>query len=283
MRPTIAHILATASLLLCLPAAAQQPTRMWQPATILEEGVAAHVAAVETDAGATRVTLVLPQGSTLALPASTIASDEDDRRHQLLRVDGAQPGNAVTATDSSRTIVLIFEPLPRPTRLFDIVLSPGQRWMGIHSGVRTLRLPASRPQFDGDAELPDSVADVLRANALTQLLDDDSLRATVQGRLPLFHDYVAWKWHLTPHAVFLLSRAHDRIAPEPEQPPTTKAATAEPRPLLRTLPRAPQPRRNIFQRIFGGKSQPSTSGKTPRRTSHPLSPFEQKMLQERRK
>ena len=263
-----------AFLLLCffflatLPALAQRAVQMWQPTAILATGGCGTVTQVEFSETETSVTL---DCSIVQVPVTTYASDEYDHHYSLLRTE--QRDNAT---------VLVFSALPITTRLFDLCMSRSCRWMGLHSAVRGMRLPVAHPTFDDSAAVPDSITEVLAVNALSDLLISDSAYLAVKDQLPLFRDYVVWKWHLSPHAAYLLQRSHEWVV---QQDPQTTAAPIKEKShiVLRSLPRAPQPRRNLFQRLFGHKEEvPSATSKSSQH-SRPISRFEQKMLQELKK
>ena len=261
------------SFLLCMPSAAQE---MWNPEPILTTDSVLHLIAVELGTQETRVTFLLtsPSGSVesspfTSIPAAAFASDEAAIRHPLLRNE--QHGDS---------LILIFDALSQNTRLLDIEIPDGRRWVGIHSTLRALHLPTARPHFDEHAIVPDSIDAVLRANDLSAFLSSDAVYISIHRRLPLFRDYIAWKYHLTPHQVFLLQRSYEKratsasfeerektLSPFPqkgERHPSLTGGTgsgASPR-ALSTLPRGPKPTRKELKR---------------------LSKFEQKMLQEQRR
>jgi hypothetical protein len=251
--------------------------QMWQPSAILSTVPTLHITAVTL--GEEETVIVLhPRGLLTGVPETAYLSDEADRHYPLLR---AEP------TDT--TLTLIFKALPQDTRLLDVMLDDSRRWMGVHSGIRNLRLPAAHPQFDADATLPDSTAAIVQASTLEDILADDSIYAAVKRQLPLFRDYVVWKWKLTPHAAYLLHRAHEHLAlmrqaspgvaslADPSPPPRDSAANA---PFRKQLPHGPKPRQpNLLQRLFGRKTKAAPANSHPR----PISRFEQKMLQEMRK
>ena len=123
---------------------------------------------------------------------------------------------------------------------------------------------------------------------LEEMLTDDTLYAFVRQQLPLFRDYVAWKWKLAPHEAFLLQREHEHL--EQMRNGQTASGTHDPAqphdsvplpPIRRQLPHGPKPPRpNLLQRLFGHKEEGTPpNSKRPRPVSH----FEQKMLQEMRK
>ena len=215
--------------------------------------------AVEPGGSETRIRLHASPG--WAASPSAYLSDEADRRHLLLRSES-----------EGDVMLLTFEALPKATRVFDLVLDGQHRLMGIHSAVRGLRLSASHPRYDERAATPDSILAIIRAAASAASVSG-SAPLTPQA-LALYRDYVAWKWHLTPHEVFLLQREL-RPAPAPfcqggEASGRKPGGSAQPTPLpdgrgsrvgLSSLPRAPKPTRRERKRF---------------------SRFEQKMLQEHR-
>ena len=246
---------------------------MFQPEVIVETGGDEQIVSVEL--GQTETRLHLHHGNndaTWTIPPTAYLSDETDRHHTLIRIDR-----------QDEDIMLVFEPLPMTTRIFDLVGDEQHRWMGVHSGVRSLQIPNVRPEFNGDAEIPDSIERIIRSNSLTEQLSDDSIYMALKNRLPLFRDYVAWKWKLTPHEAYVLRRAHERPMTDMAKVPATTIQT--PTKSVRTFVnnRMPQPRQSFFQRLFSKKKKeekdpPATSSHKPR----PLSRFEQKTLQETR-
>ncbi len=148
--------------------------------------------------------------------------------------------------------------------------------MGIHSGARALQLPTLNPRFDESAVVSSDMEEILRVNALTELLSSDSVYAAISRQLPAFRDYVVWKWKLNAHQAFLLRKGQKRPTPDPSRQGGAssglKEGGAQPLPSLkrgvgggsssslRTLPRAPKPTRKELRRF---------------------SKIEQKMLQER--
>ena len=234
---------------------------MYQPRALLSAYDAEKLVAVELGEWETRV---VAHALGWDVPAATFASDEAGRHYSLLRIE-----------ERGTDLVLVFKPLPQTTRLMDIVFEGTQRqWVGIHSGTRSLQFPSIRPRFDENATLPDSIKAVLRANALADLLSSDSLYTAVYRQLPTFRNYIAWKYKLTAHQVFLLQRETERNRPvsdastgDERQRSTSSQAGGSSRAgasesSLRTLPRAPKPTRRQLKR---------------------LSRFEQKMIQEQRR
>lgn len=247
--------------------------RMWQPQAIAQMGTTQRIAAVELATLETRITLISPQGHDILPTEAAYASDEADCHYPLLRVE-----------HHDSTLVLVFRALPQDTRLLDIVADQNHRWMGVHSAVHGLRLPRIRPLFNPDAVLSDSVEAVLHANALASELASDSAYAVLAPRLQMFRDYVAWKWHLTPHAVYLLQRLHEHPADHRSAACTSTDTTVVGTPSrpLPSLPHGPRARKpNFFQRLFGTKKENTRKKEaTGKSRPRPLSRFEQKMLQE---
>lgn len=245
---------------------------MFQPEAIIETGGGGSIAAVEL--GQTETRLRLQNGGSDAMwtvPSTAYLSDEADSHHPLLRIDTL-----------NEDIVLVFEPLPTTTRIFDFIADERHRWMGVHSAIRSLHIPTVRPVFNPDAEIPDSIERIIHTNSLTELLVDDSIYTTLKDLLPRFRDYVVWKWKLTPHEAYVLRHEQERPMTEVVRVPTATLQT--PTSSARTFvnSRMPQPRQSFFQRLFSKKKKEE---KNPPVTSHkprPLSRFEQKMLQETR-
>ena len=243
-------------LLLCLPLSGQE---LWQPTPILTTDGTAQLVAVEL--GRSQTCLTFRCLRPWQPSADTYLSDERDRHHRLLRTEAR-----------GSDLLLYFDALPRATRLLDFEGGQGHRWVGLHSALRAVHFPTLRPRRDEHAILPDSIGDLLRANDLSELAASDSAYAAVQRQLPLFRDYIAWKWHLTPHQVFLLQRSHESYRPAASsarpagtiQGDDSSAGTAvlpSRQEEIRSLPRAPKPSRRELKRF---------------------SRFEQKMLQEQR-
>lgn len=245
-------------LLLCLSLSGQE---LWQPVPILTTDGTAQLVAVELGRSQTCLTFRRLQPWTPS--AEAYLSDERGHRHRLLRTE-----------ERGSDLLLYFDALPQATRLLDFEGGEGHRWMGIHSALRTIHFPPVRPRMDEHANLPDSIQTLLRANDLTALATTDSAYAAIQRQLPIFRDYIVWKWHLTPHQAFLLQRSQERHSPATASPPNHRGAEIrnESAPTqanrlpahaeeIRSLPRAPKPSRRELKRF---------------------SRFEQKMLQEQR-
>lgn len=259
--------LIIATLLLCaseLRAQKRPDVQMFQPRALLSAYDAEKLVAVELGEEETRVVIHPLEWE---IPAATYASDEADGHHALLRIE-----------QQGEELVLVFEALPQTTRLLDIVFEgTSRRWMGIHSGARALQLPTLNPRFDESAVVSSDMEELLRVNALTDLLSSDSVYAAIIRQLPAFRDYVVWKWKLNAHQAFLLRKGQKRPTPDPSHQGGAssglKEGGAQPLPSLRggvgggsssslrTLPRAPKPTRKELRRF---------------------SKIEQKMLQERR-
>ena len=259
--------LIIATLLLCaseLRAQKRPDVQMYQPRALLSAYDAEKLVAVEFGEGETRVEIHPLEWE---IPAATYASDEADVHYALLR-----------AEQHGENLVLVFEALPQTTRLLDIVFEgTPRRWMGIHSGARGLQFPTLKPRFDESATVPADIEEILRVNALSDLLSSDSIYTAISCQLPAFRDYVVWKWKLNAHQAFLLRRGQNRPTPDPSRDGGERLRTASfqagGRPSLtggvgggssssslRTLPRAPKPTRKERRRF---------------------SKIEQKMLQER--
>lgn len=248
------------------------------PISILSTEASLDLISVELGRGQTRICLSSAQQ--LVFPQTAYLSDETDQHHPLQRV--------VAQGD---TVILFFDPIPQVTRVFDMILDESHRLMGIHSSLRILHFPSSRPQFDEHAIVADSIRAIISANDLSSLsflknplgsstpanLSSEETVLTPQ-RLALYCDYIVWKWHFTPHQAYLLqqsiqrnrtvpasstSTSHDALVTGGSTSSTSSPPAAHPNKdvLLRTLPRAPKPTRRERKRF---------------------SRFEQKMLQEQR-
>lgn len=234
---------------------------MFQPEPIISSGGAGRITAVELAPTETRVRLH-SEGDSAAwmIPQTAYLSDEQDRHHPLLRLEA-----------EDKDVILVFEALPTATRVFDLVGDEHHRWMGVHSGVRSLHLPSVRPLFHADAEISDSIGRIIRENSFKEELSNDSVYAAMANRLPQLRDYIVWKWKLTAHEAFILRREQERPLPEAAKSAATAVTSTTPHTRTFVNSRMPQPRQTFFQRLF--------SPRKPR----PLSRFEQKMLQENRK
>lgn len=246
-----------------------QVIAMVQPEAIVSTGDAAIVA-VELAREETRVRLqCLSEVAPWTPPPTAYLSDETRGRHALRR-----------AVVEDRELVLAFEPVPASTRVFDLIADDAHRWLGVHSGVRALHFPATRPQFDEDAKIADSIAKIIHENALVEQLADADFYASVKTRLPLLRDYIAWKWKLTPHEVFVLAREMNQNGASPNSSPAGNGSHTATR-SLSSLPAAPKEQGGLLSRLFKkkGTAPPPSAAVEPRKV-RPLSRFEQKMLQE---
>ena len=243
-----------------------QALTMFQPEAILQTSDAGSIVAVEMARQETRIRMHHDESRTLSM--DSYLSDEADRHYALRHID---------SVDADR--VYVFAPIPTTTRIFDII-SGRYRWMGVHSAIRTLRFPVARPQYDEAAILPDSIERILRHVSMEEAWDDEEWYRSVKDRLPQYRDYVAWKWRLSPHAVYQLRRLQERTPQTATSSILSQSSTTF---IPYTPPTRPR-RKNFFQRLFGRSKHseepvaPSTSQQKPR----PLSRFEQKMLQESR-
>ncbi|MBR0272905.1 MAG: hypothetical protein IJQ59_02290 [Bacteroidaceae bacterium] len=246
-----------------------QALTLFQPEALLETRGGGRIVSVEMARQETRVRL--HHEDSLTLPAGTYLSDEADRHYALQRIE-REGGDRV----------YIFNPIPTTTRIFDII-AERQRWMGVHSAIRSVRFPVVRQKYDDSAVIPDSINQLIHDVSLEAFLDDEEWYHAVKSRLPLYRDYVAWKWQLSPHAVFLLRRLQERI-------PQTVASSISPISSKSSAtfipysePQRPR-RRNFFQRLFGRskRTELPVSPDVPQQKPRPLSRFEQKMLQESR-
>ena len=152
-----------------------------------------------------------------------------------------------------------------------------------------MRFAEVHPRYDDHAIITDSIASFLHVVSLEGLLADDSLYASVKTRLPLYRNYVAWKWKLTPHEAFLLRRMQERspqsISSGQANTPSQRSVSSLP---TQQFTQVSRPKRgNFFQRLFGRfkKKEDTTSpaSAATQQKPRPLSRFEQKMLQESRK
>lgn len=250
---------------------------MFQPEPIIDTG-RGRIAAVEFTDSATLLRLHATVASdTLWLGSSGVyLSDESDARYPLRHV----------ASDGS-SLLLTFAPLPATTRIFDVIGDDAHRWIGVHSRVRSLRLPTAHPKYDADAKIADFIEEIIHRYSVETLLRDDTLQARVRPRLPLLRDYVVWKWKLSPHEAFVFARNHQRYAETSVPTAGTRTAHAmggtTGQRTLDEIPAAPKPRQRLMKRLLGKKSSeaPPSAAVRPRKPK-PLSRFEQKMLQEMR-
>ena len=249
-----------------------QAITMFQPKAIIATGGGGDIVAVELGQTETRVHLQRDMNDDAwQVPLTTYLSDEADMHHALLRFEA-----------QDEKFVLVFDALPTTTRVFDLIGDERHRWMGVHSGVRSLHIPRVRPVYNAEAEIPDSIGEIIRENSLTETLRNDSVYATMSSCLPLLRDYVVWKWKLTPHEAFVLRRELERPMPIMTEMATTTTQPPTNRIHIFDNSRMPQPRQSFFKRLFSKKKKEGTPSGANAHKPRPLSRFEQKMLQERR-
>lgn len=279
-------------LLLCLlmphGLRAQQMQTLWQPTPLLEQSQGVHVTNAEWDSRHTRVAFRVAHAdaATFTLRPTICLSDEDGTLHPCVEARGLRLGvpTAVPA-DSALTFTLVFDALPPLTRLFDIIedtVPQARRWMGIHSALRAARFPVMRGRPSAADTIRASARPIIRRFGLQALLDSadpDSVYRQLQPQLPVYRDYVAWKWRLTPAEVYeLMSRPATVAQPaaggaaKPSQfRPLSRPASDTSTPPAAAAPSKPR-KTSFFSRLFGRKQK-----------AKPMSRFEQKMLQEQRK
>ena len=252
-----------------------QVITMFQPEAIFETGSGGSLAAVETSRGETSIRVRFPSEAALLwnVPTTAYLSDETDVHHPLLRSEAF--GN---------DWLLVFEALPPTTRVFDLVADNAHRWIGIHSGIRSIHFPTVRPQFDENAKIDDSIDRIIHDYCFEEVLSNDSLYAIAKARLPQLRDYVVWKWKLSAHEAFVLRRNQERYQPTSPSPAANTLSHHELSATPRYVPAAPPKRKNFFQRLFGSskKKKEKELEVAPTNKPRPLSRFEQKMLQENR-
>lgn len=249
-----------------------QAITMFQPKAILQTSDGDSIVSVEMSHHETRI--CVHHHDSLTLPLSTYLSDEADHHYALRRIEEGAPDR-----------IYVFDPIPTTTRIFDMIVDHRHRWMGVHSAIRAIRFPAVRLRYDESAIIPDSIDRIVHDISLEDLLDDDVRYHAVKARLPLYRDYVSWKWKLSPNAIFLLRRLQEKA-------PQTSSATRQggvqgPQQTSAispfTEPQRPR-RKNFFQRLFSrSKRKKEQAPSAPsQQKPRPLSRFEQKMLQESR-
>lgn len=254
-----------------------QVITMFQPEAIFETGSGGSLAAVESSRDETSIRVHFPSEAAILwdVPPTAYLSDEADVHHPLLRSEA-----------SGKDWLLVFEALPTTTRVFDLIGDNAHRWIGIHSGIRSIHFPSVRPQLDENARIDDSIDKIIRDYSFEEVLRDDSLYAIAKARLPELRNYVVWKWKLSAHEAFVLRRNQERYQPASPSPAASTLSHHELSATPRYVPAAPPKRKNFFQRLFGSskkkkekeKEQEAATTTKPR----PLSRFEQKMLQENR-
>lgn len=103
--------------------------------------------------------------SWIRLANSTYASDENSVRHHVIRTEGIQLGERLWIGDDGRvSFTLYFDPLPKGTKLFDIIegdLLGGFYLYGIHKAGTKARIPKadstmSEKEVEASAFKPDS-------------------------------------------------------------------------------------------------------------------------------
>ena len=95
--------------------------------------------------------------SWIRLANSTYASDENSVRHHVIRTEGIQLGERLWIGDDGRvSFTLYFDPLPKGTKLFDIIegdLLGGFYLYGIHKAGTKARIPkADSTMFEKEVE-----------------------------------------------------------------------------------------------------------------------------------
>ena len=231
---------------------------IFQPEAIVKTGEGGQIVTVEL--GQTETRVILRQDQTREkwiVPSTAYLSDEADHHHDLQSID-MRDGE----------LVLTFQPLPSSTRVFDLEGDSHHRWIGVHSGVRTIDFPTVLPKYDESSKIADFIEGIIRVNSLEKELGNDSLYLAIHDRLPLLRDYVVWKWKLSPHEAFVLRQKQERPLPvavstrAKVSAPSTRSSDSR----VVVNNRMPKPRKSLFRRL------------NPR----PLSRFEQKTLQETR-
>ena len=256
-----------------------QLVTMFQPKPIADLGCG-EVVAVEIGQNATHVRLrnVASVAGQTSVPATAYLSDESDRHHALIKW-----------VREGQDLLLDFEPLPPTTRVFDLVLDHRRRWLGVHSSVRLMSFPDVRPKYDEEAKIADSIDSLLSDFSFSELSKSDTIVAQLRTRLPLLRNYVAWKWKLSPHEVFVLARYHQKLETAATDdmvstPVLNASATKEAGRSFTSMPSPPKVRRGLLSRMLGKPKRddlPPSAAVKPRKIK-PLSRFEQKMLQEER-
>lgn len=234
----------------------------------------APVVAVELRSEATLVRIGRDSLQTVPwqVPPTAFLSDEADVHHKLL-----------SSTSDAEGCVMLFEPLPPTTRVFDLVADASHRWLGIHSSMRRITFPATRAKYDKDAKIAHSIDSVIRQNSLQELLDDAGFYERVKSRLPLLRDYIAWKWRLSAHEVFVLAKAHQRDGAASALPTAVGGPTVRSLDALPEAPKASRRQRQREERARRQRANPPPSAAVKPRKVRSLSRFEQKMLQEMRR
>ena len=277
-----------------LPLHGQQAVTMWKPVPVLEVSHGVHVTSVELSPEQTSVGFSVSRAEAVSfrLAPSISLSDEEGKAYACRQATGIALGTDVAVpADSALTFTLAFDALPQQTRLFDIVegVAAGRCWMGVHSSLRTIRFPSVRARMMAEGEISPQAQELIDRFGVSALLGvgvPDSVFTHYELQLAAFRDYMAWKWHLSPHELYhLMYRSEAR--------PAARKVTAQPQQRAGhgvttgthtagngqgngrgSVPAATQddpPRGNFFSRLFGRKKK-----------AQPMSAFEQKMLQEQR-
>ena len=216
---------------------------------------------------------------------SIYLSDEEGILYPCRRAEGIALGAwKAVPTDSTLAFTLTFDALPQQTRLFDIVedtTAHARCWMGIHSSVRTIRFPSTRPHLEADGKVSAQAQALIRHFSVASLWPpevSDSIVESYQPQLPYYRDYMAWKWNLTSHELYHLmyraasSYTHTNTSPAMSrqtvlggQPVKTRNSTPS------KAAESESASSGFFSRLFGRKKK-----------AQPMSPFEHKMLIESR-
>ena len=271
---------------------AQQAVTMWKPVPVLEVSQGVHVTSVELSPEQTSVGFSVSRADAVSfrLAPSICLSDEEGKAYACRQASGIALGTDVAVpTDSTLTFTLAFDALPQQTRLFDII-EDGRCWMGVHSSLRTIRFPSVRAQMMPEGEVSPQAQQLIDRFCVSALLSadvPDSVFAQYESQLPAYRDYMAWKWHLSPHELYYL------MYRSPSQPTNRSVAVQPPKRAGRGVTtdervetangqgntrdgqsaeaQEKSHRGNFFSRLFGHKKKAS-----------PMSAFEQKMLMESR-
>ena len=249
-----------------------QAITMFQPKAILQTSDGDSIVSVEMSHHETRI--CVHHHDSLTLPLSTYLSDEADRHYALRHIEESTPDR-----------VYVFDSIPTTTRIFDIIVDHRHRWMGVHSAIRAIRFPAVRLRYDESAIIPDSIDRIVHDISLEDLLDDNVWYHAMKACLPLYRDYVSWKWKLPPNAIFLLRRLQEKAPQTSSATRHSEVQSPQQTSVISPFTEPQRPRRkNFFQRLFSRskRKKEQTPSATSQQKPRPLSRFEQKMLQESR-
>ena len=291
---TLIDVLGRVGLLLLffhvLPMHAQKAVTMWQPTAVLEVSHGLHVRSVELAPEQTTIGFSVSRAdaSSVRLQPTICLSDEAGQTYACRKAEGITlDAEVAVPTDSALTFTLTFDALPSETRLFDIV-EERRCWMGVHSGVRTMRFPATRAQQRADGQVSPKAQELIDRFGVSALLGSDvpdSIYTQYETQLTAYRDYMAWKWSLTPHELYYLmyrslptARTQSTPASSAEKGDQTRRSQGAKNTAVRATDANGRTGDGGDKKAQGGFLSRLFGKKKPK----PMSAFEHKMLQEQR-